>query len=33
MTKARQYGFHYAVDPEEMFFRIFDHFRGTRTFP
>ncbi len=33
MTKARQYGFHDVVDSEEMFFRMFDHFRGTRIFP
>jgi hypothetical protein len=24
MTKARHYGFHEAVDTEEMFFRMFD---------
>ena len=33
MTKARQYGFHDVVDSEEMFFRMFDHFRRMRVFP
>jgi hypothetical protein len=33
MTKARQYGFHDAVDTEEMFFRLFDEFRQNRIIP
>lgn len=31
--KARQFGFTEFVDSEEMFFRMFDHFRGKRVFP
>jgi nucleoside-diphosphate-sugar epimerase len=33
MTKARQYGFHNAVDTEDMFFRLFDEFRQNRIIP
>jgi nucleoside-diphosphate-sugar epimerase len=32
-TKARLYGFRDFVDSEEMFFRLFDHFRAERVFP
>ncbi len=30
MTKARRYGFHEAVDTEEMFFRMFDELRASK---
>jgi hypothetical protein len=33
MTKARRYGFHEAVDTEEMFFRIFDELRASKVIP
>ena len=33
MTKALQYGFQGFVDSEEMFSRMFDHFRSERIFP
>ncbi|MDQ4061749.1 MAG: SDR family oxidoreductase [Pseudomonadota bacterium] len=33
MTKARRYGFHDAVDSEEMFFRLFDELRANRVIP
>jgi hypothetical protein len=33
MTKARRYGFHEAVDTEEMFFRMFDELRASKVIP
>jgi hypothetical protein len=32
-TKLRKFGFHDFVDTEEMFFRLFDEFRGIRFIP
>lgn len=31
--KARHYGFHDCVNSEDMFFRMFDHFRAEKIFP
>jgi len=33
MAKARRYGFHEAVDTEEMFFRMFDELRASKVIP